>query len=129
MARDFLTDRFYIYGDKMGFESPQIRGEDPAIFETEPGPLREGQRGRNVRAKRVKVPYLAELVPEDLADYVRQSEILRGIPLVHEFIRSIVEDRSPSIDTVMGANWTAAAICAHESAMRGGEAVRIPDFS
>jgi hypothetical protein len=25
-------------------------------------------------------------------------------------------------------NWTCAGICAHESAMRGGEIVKLPDF-
>ena len=129
MARDFLSDRFYIYGDKMGFESPQVRGEKPVVFEVDTGPLKEGQRGRGVRAKRVTVPELADLVPEDIADYVRQSKIVRGIPLVHEFIRSIVEERQPSIDAIKGANWTAAGLCAHESAMRGGEVVAIPDFA
>ncbi len=128
MARDFLTDRFYIYGDKMGFESPQTRSDDPVIFEAESGPLKEGQRGRNVRTQRVTVPHLAELVSEDLADYVRRSKILRGVPLVHEFVRSIIEERPPSMDSITGANWTAAGICAHESAMRGGEAVTIPGF-
>ncbi|MBL8028096.1 MAG: gfo/Idh/MocA family oxidoreductase, partial [Fibrobacteres bacterium] len=48
--------------------------------------------------------------------------------LVHEFIRSIVEKRKPWIDAVTAANWTAAGICAHESAMKNGKAVRIPSF-
>ena len=128
MARDFLTDRFYIYGDKIGFESPQTRADDPVIFEADAGPLREGQRGRGVKTKRVIVPDLADLVLKEIADYVRQSEIVRGIPLVHEFVRSIIEERSPSMDVITGANWTAAGICAHESAMRGGEAVTIAGF-
>ena len=128
MASGYLTDRFYIYGDKMGFEPSQIPGDDPVIFEAESGPLKEGQRGRRVKSKRVTVPHLAELVSEDLADYVRRSEIPRGVPLVHEFIRSIIEERPPSMDAITAANWTAAAVCAHESAMRGGEAVTIPGF-
>ncbi len=128
MVRDFLSDRFYVYGDKMGFESPQTRMDDPVMFEADPGPLKKGQRGRGVKTRRVSIPDLADLVSEDIADYVRESEIVRGIPLVHEFIRSIVEERPPAIDVVTGANWTAAGICAHESAMKGGEAVTIPGF-
>jgi len=128
MVRDFLVDRFYIYGDKIGFESPQTHAEDPVIFEADSGPLKEGQRGRGVKTERVKVPDLAELVPEAISDYVRESKIVRGIPLVHEFVRSIIEERPPSMDVITGANWTAAGICAHESAMRGGKAVTIPDF-
>jgi hypothetical protein len=49
--------------------------------------------------------------------------------LVHEFVRSIVEARAPEIDAVTAARWTAAGICAHESAMTGGREVIIPDFA
>jgi hypothetical protein len=48
--------------------------------------------------------------------------------LVHEFVRSIVERRSPAIDAVTAANWTAAGICAHASAMADGAAVPVPQF-
>jgi hypothetical protein len=47
---------------------------------------------------------------------------------VHEFVRSIVEQRKPAIDAVTAAHWTAAGICAHESAMNGGKEVIIPSF-
>ena len=48
--------------------------------------------------------------------------------LVHEFVMSIVEERKPWIDEHLGGNITAAGICAHESAMRDGEAVIVPEF-
>ena len=48
--------------------------------------------------------------------------------LVHEFVRSIVEERTPYVDTVLGGNITAAGICAHMSAMKGGESVTVPTF-
>jgi len=41
---------------------------------------------------------------------------------------SIVEERKPWIDAVTAATWTAPGICAHESAMKNGEAVTIPSF-
>ena len=41
---------------------------------------------------------------------------------------SIIEDRKPWIDEILGGNITAAGICAHESAMRDGEAVIVPEF-
>jgi len=31
-------------------------------------------------------------------------------------------------DAPTSANWTAVGICAHESAMKGGERIAIPDF-
>jgi hypothetical protein len=48
--------------------------------------------------------------------------------LVHEFVSSIVENRKPAIDAVTAADWTAAGICAHESALNEGREVLIPDF-
>lgn len=128
MTRDFLTDRFYIYGDRMGFESPQTRDGVPVIFEAEQGPLKVGQRGRKVTTRRADVPKLADLVPKEIADCVRRSNVVRGIPMAHAFVQSIVQDRPPPIDVLTAANWTATGICAHESAMRGGEGVSIPHF-
>jgi hypothetical protein len=49
--------------------------------------------------------------------------------MVHEFVRSMVERRQPWINAVTAANWTAAGICAHESAMAGGREVVIPEFA
>ncbi|MCZ6677004.1 MAG: hypothetical protein O7E52_07115, partial [Candidatus Poribacteria bacterium] len=60
--------------------------------------------------------------------YVHQAQFNQGVLLVHEFIRSIVENRPPSIDVHTAANWTAAGTTAHQSAMQGGEKVVIPRF-
>ena len=49
--------------------------------------------------------------------------------LVHEFVSSIVDERPSAIDASTAAAWTAPGICAHESAMRGGASVNVPDFS
>jgi hypothetical protein len=49
--------------------------------------------------------------------------------MVHEFVRSIIERRPASSNSVIAADWTAAGICAHESAMRGGKEVVIPSFA
>jgi hypothetical protein len=48
--------------------------------------------------------------------------------LAHEFISSIVERREPAINAITSAYWTAAGICAHESAMKDGEGVYLPTF-
>ena len=49
--------------------------------------------------------------------------------LVNEFISSIVEDRDPFPNAVQSANWTCVGICAHDSALRGGEIVRLPEWT
>ena len=99
-----------------------------AIFEAEQGPLEIGQRGRKVTTRQADVPELADLVPNGIADCVRRSKVVRGIPMAHAFVQSIVQDRPPPIDVLTAANWTATGICAHESAMRGGAGVSIPHF-
>lgn len=128
LVRGFLSDRFYVYGNRMSFESPQVAGEDPVIFEAETGPLPAGQRSRKVSAKRIALPPLADLVPDNISEIVRSSPTPRCIPLAHEFIRSIAERRRPAIDATKAANWTAAAICAHASSMAGGARVAVPSF-
>jgi hypothetical protein len=48
--------------------------------------------------------------------------------LVHEFVSSVVEGRASFPDVYQSVNWTCAGICAHESAMKGGELMRLPDL-
>jgi len=49
--------------------------------------------------------------------------------LVHEFISAISEDRYPFPNDVQSANITCAGILSHESAMKGGERIPLPDFT
>ena len=127
-ARGFLSDRFSVYGNRMSFESAQIGSEDPVVFQAETGTLPAGQRGRKAVVRRVALPPLADLVPEAIAGVVGDSSLPRGIPLAHEFVRSIVERRLPVLDIVTAANWTAAGVCAHESAMQRGIRVDVPQY-
>jgi len=48
--------------------------------------------------------------------------------LIHEFVRSIIEQRKPAIDSVTAANWSAAGICAI-CRDEGRDAVEIPSFA
>ena len=48
--------------------------------------------------------------------------------MVHEFVRSINGEREPMIDVYTAADWMAAGICGHKSAMEHGKEVLIPDF-
>jgi hypothetical protein len=49
--------------------------------------------------------------------------------LAHEFLMSIVEGRDSFPNAEQSANCTAVGICAHDSALRGGERVFLPDFA
>jgi len=48
--------------------------------------------------------------------------------LTHEFIDALVNERKPAIDVYESLAYTAPGIVAHESALRGGESMKIPSF-
>ncbi len=138
------TESFNIYGEKMAFEWPQIESEDnPVIFTLENKPQWEN-RGSRTSVQRVAVPDRQDLLPKEIARFTVSGKYDDTNPqksfetggghhgshphLANEFIRSIIEGRKPWIDSVTAANWTAAGICAHESAMQEGKCVTVPSF-
>jgi hypothetical protein len=48
--------------------------------------------------------------------------------LMSEFVTAIIQDRKPLVDVAQALNMTVAGIVAHESAMKGGELKKIPQF-
>lgn len=48
--------------------------------------------------------------------------------LTEEFIRAILEDRKPLVDVAMALNMTVGGIIAHQSALKDGELLKIPQF-
>ena len=135
------TESFAIYGDRKSFEWQQLEDEDPLVFTMHP--LTE-KRGRPITAKRVQAPDRPHLLPGEIARFTQRGVYDESDPhmsflqggghggshphLAHEFVSSIVEGRKSRIDEVTAANWTAAGICAHESALKDGERVIIPGF-
>ena len=49
--------------------------------------------------------------------------------LANEFVRALLDDRDPFPNAIQSANWTCVGILAHESALKGGEIIRLPEFS
>jgi predicted dehydrogenase len=49
--------------------------------------------------------------------------------LMNEFVTAILEDRKPLVDIAHALNMTVAGIVAHESALKGGELLKIPQFA
>lgn len=49
--------------------------------------------------------------------------------LTSEFIEAILRDRNPWIDVALSLNLTVAGIVAHQSALRGGELMKIPQYA
>jgi predicted dehydrogenase len=129
-ARQYI-ESFDVYGEKAAFEWQQVEGEDPLVHVGE-------------TPERLKVPDYAHLLPEPIRRFTTKGvydeahahlSFIQGgghggshPHLVHEFVSSIVEGHRPFPDAYQSVNWTCAGICAHESAMRGGAIVRLPEF-
>jgi len=48
--------------------------------------------------------------------------------ITHEFIDSLINDRTPEVDIYQALAMTAPGIMAHQSALKGGEHINIPSF-
>jgi predicted dehydrogenase len=123
----FATEiAFYRTSD--GGMSRQSRSSDTPGYHAETGRLR-GLRGTYYE----KYEGLEENLPN-----VKRPPLPPGVPagghggshgfLTNEFILSILEDRKPLVDIVAALNMTVPGIVAHESAMRGGEWLKIPQY-
>lgn len=142
VARSYV-EGFTVYGERKGFEWQQFEEEQPALFTLLP--RESGRRGRQAIKKRVKIPDRADLLPPEIARFTKrtlydESDPQRAFPvgdghggshphLVHEFVQSILEARTPAVNAITAANWTAPGICAHESALHDGNLVMVPDFT
>ncbi|MDX2109507.1 MAG: Gfo/Idh/MocA family oxidoreductase [Verrucomicrobiota bacterium] len=138
-ARDYM-ESFTIYGENACYEW-YMENEDPCLYKM--SPIVPG-KWRSATKEHPVPPDRADLLPESVGRYTQSFVYSKGDThlsfeqggghhgshphLVHEFVQSIVENRRPWIDAITAANWTAAGICAHESAMNGGKEVIIPAF-
>jgi len=132
----FETARQYIesldvYGDKTSFEWSLIENEQPVIHVGE-------------SPERVTIPDYAHLLPKEIQRFTTKGvyddehthlSFTQGgghggshPHLVHEFVSSVMKARPSFPDVYQSVNWTCAGICAHESAMSGGQLVSLPDF-
>ena len=48
--------------------------------------------------------------------------------LMNEFVTAILHDRKPLVHVAMALNLTAAGIVAHQSALKNGELMKIPQY-
>jgi predicted dehydrogenase len=138
-------ETFNVYGELASFEWEQVEGEDPLLHRwiaiAAPGSDRHGSE---ISQARLPVPDYGARVPPEIARFTRYGYYDEAHPetsfklggghdgahphMAHEFVRSIIEGRQPSLDAITTANWNAPGICAHESALQGGAQVLIPQF-
>jgi predicted dehydrogenase len=136
-ARQY-RESFDVYGTKKSFEWQLIENEEPV--------LHTAKKPEPDIPERVKVPDYAQRLPEEIrrftlkgvydADEQQHLSFIQGAGhggshphLVHEFVSALVEGRDPFPNAVQSANWTCVGLCAHESALKGGQIVRLPEFT
>ncbi|MEO7426509.1 MAG: Gfo/Idh/MocA family oxidoreductase [Fibrobacteria bacterium] len=136
-ARQY-RESFDVYGDKKSFEWPLIEGEDPIIH--------TAKKAEHEIPARVKVPDFAKLLPKEIQNFTTKGvydaddhahlSFIQGAGhggshphLVHEFISALMQGRDPYPNQIQAANWTCTGILAHESALRGGQPMRLPEWT
>lgn len=123
-------ESFDVYGTKGSFEWEQLAGEKPVVY--------SGFED----AARVEVPDFGHRLPKEIAPYTlhgvydeehEHTSFIQGAGhggshphLAHEFVTAILEGREAFGDARQAASWTMAGICAHESAMKGGQRIQLP---
>jgi predicted dehydrogenase len=123
-------------------------GTEIALFRTSEGgtarmgvswdtPGDEGERGR-VRGERGSFNGSYQGIEKFLQDFKRPP-LPPGVPtgghggshgyLMNEFVTSIIQDRKPLVNIAVALNMTVAGIVAHQSALKNGEMMKIPQYS
>ena len=131
-ARQY-RESFDAYGSEKSFEWTLIEHEDSVVHTGE-------------TPERVKIPDFAHLLPAEIAPFTTSGvydeednqhlSFIQGAGhggshphLVHEFVTALEENRSPYPNARQSANITCVGILAHESAMKGGDKIKLPDFT
>ncbi|MBO4219911.1 MAG: Gfo/Idh/MocA family oxidoreductase [Clostridia bacterium] len=134
------TESYNIYGSKKSFLYEYMHEVWEQFYD-------ETQYDRvGFHTEVVKYPNRYDLLPEEIRRFTvaggdraeNWRELLDTAPLslhsgshphlVHEFVSSIVENRKSAMDEDISANIVATGICAHMSAMNGGNLETVPEF-
>ncbi|PTY01654.1 oxidoreductase [Verrucomicrobia bacterium LW23] len=127
-----------VYGSRKSFEW--------SLIEHEPHILHTAKRPEPEIPSRVTVPDYAHRLPEGLRPYTTEGvydtaanmhlSFTQGSGhggshphLAHEFVSALVEGRDPRPNAPASANWTCVGLCAHQSALAGGQRVDLPEFT
>jgi predicted dehydrogenase len=137
VARQY-RESFEVYGSLKSFEWPLIEGEQAVIH--------TAKKAEHDIPEKVTVADYAHYLPKEIQSFTTQGvydidenqhlSFVQGSGhggshphLVHEFLMALLEDREPFPNAAQSANWTSVGILAHESAMKGGEIMYLPDFA
>ncbi|MCR5005094.1 MAG: gfo/Idh/MocA family oxidoreductase, partial [Clostridiales bacterium] len=95
-------------------------------------------------AEHIHVPDTDYLLPDEIKHFTLKNQIIddqhvsfiQGSGhggshphLVQEFVTSCLEGRKPHVSAKVAANWNVAGILGHESCLRGGEIIDMPEWA
>ncbi len=136
-ARQY-RESFEVYGSKKSVEWPLIEGH-PLVLHTAKKPEHE-------IPEEVQSPDYAHLLPEAIQRFTTKGvydtddhqhlSFTQGAGhggshphLVNEFVSALADKREPFPNARQSANITCVGILAHESALKGGELIKLPEFT
>jgi len=124
------TERSQFYGDRMSFYMARPEKSPDTI-------VRIGKNGQTVLDANGYPEGKVSIEPAQLPDFfVRLPEPMRVKTghgnshtfITHEFTRAILENRHPTVNIWEAVAFTLPGIVAHQSALRGGEVLKIKDY-
>jgi predicted dehydrogenase len=124
------TERAQYYGEKMSFFFNHPNGLGPVVVRMSEQKERDSGgfvRSRPVVEKYEEVKWWAtEMLPAPL----RHNSGHEGSHtfITHEFVSAVLERRRPAVDVYEAVAYTAPGIIAHQSALKGGIQMKIPQF-
>lgn len=137
VARQY-RESFDVYGSKASVEWP--------LIEHEPLVLHRAKLPEPKIPKLVRAPDFAKRLPGPIRRFTTKGVYDLGKKthlsftqgaghggshphLAHEFLMALIEDRDPYPNARQSANWTCVGLCSHESALKKGAVVKLPDFT
>jgi predicted dehydrogenase len=124
------TERGHFYGDRGSFLMHRPEGSpDTVIRIASNGKTSLDANGYpegKVESAAAQIPDYWERLPEPMR--VKTGHGGSHTFLTSEFIQAMLEDRHPAVNVWEAIAYTAPGLVAHESALKGGERLQIPDF-
>lgn len=124
------TERGLFYGDRMSYVMSRPEGSPNTVFQiSKDGKTQLDSNGYPegvVNRTAFQEPDHLEKLPPSLR--VKTGHGNSHTFLTHEFVSAIAEDRHPAVNVWEAIAYTLPGIIAHQSALRGGEAMKIRNY-
>ncbi len=125
------TERAVFYGDRGSFIMTRPEGSPNTVVRQDEQASPFGLHGGVTVSEPYQTPDYTERLPAPLRSTGQLDGSAHGgshAHLVHEFVRSVVEARRPTVDIYEAIAYTLPGIVAHQSALAGGERLPIRDY-